>query len=321
MANILGEFEARLGKVVEGTFGAMFRSTVQPAELARAASKEMTRSRKLSLEKMYVSNVYFIFISPRDADALGDLAPTIEGELETYLMAFSRERDYWSVTRPVVRFSVDPKLKRAGKFDIVDQQMTAEAIYEELGRVPGVTDDIEPAVSANPANEVPITPLPEIHPDPPAMPSPTSMWAPSTSMPLAGSAATPGSVPVPTPAPAPTLDAWVIMPNHDEITLDPARSYVTGRQSTCDLPISDGNISRQHAEFVWNGVGWSLRDLGSTNGTILNGSKILHETKLHDGDEITFGLSTMYYHEAPAENHLSQHNNSIQQDYGNRGGV
>jgi len=140
---LLRDFESGLGTVVEGTFGAVFRSPVQPAELARAAAKEMTRSRKLGLGKMHVSNVYFIFISPRDGESMGDLAPTIEGELESHLLAFARERDYSFVTRPVVRFSVDEALKRQGKFDVIGQQMSAEAIYAELGHVPGVTDEIE----------------------------------------------------------------------------------------------------------------------------------------------------------------------------------
>ncbi|MCL2680857.1 MAG: FHA domain-containing protein [Coriobacteriia bacterium] len=293
----------------------MFRSPVQPAELARAASKEMTRSRKLGLDKMYVANVYFVFISPRDANTMGDLLATIEGELETYLLAFARERDYSFVTRPVVRFSVDDQLKRQGKFDIIGQQMTAEAIYMELGSVAGVTDALEaergpsPAAYAGmPATQVPpiaATPLPELLPDEPALARPVvDPWADA---PLAAAPIVPAAVPDQKPdhpvtavvADEPTITrvGSVTLPDQNEIELSPDRAYITGRQSTCDLPVNDANISRQHAEFFWDGEGWSLRDLGSTNGTSINGHKISSNIELHDGDQITMGMSTLIYHE------------------------
>jgi len=305
------EFEDRLGKVVEGTFGAMFRSSVQPAELARAASKEMARSRKLGLGKMYVSNVYFTFISQRDADTMGDLIPTIEGELETYLLAFARERDYSFVTRPVVRFSVDPKLKRQGKFDIVSQQMTAEAIYTELGSVPGITDEIEAAEVEHHPSLAPIgsvdshagpmsAPAPDLIPPAPVAPEPVPLVTPDdpwAAAPAAGAAAVVAAMPeTEEPVTEVILHASIITPDQGEISIDPGRSYVAGRQSTCDFPVSDANVSRQHAEIYWNGQSWSVRDLGSTNGTHVNNQEIT-DTPLQDGDQITLGITTLTFHE------------------------
>lgn len=278
---LLRDFEAGLGTVVEGTFGAVFRSPVQPAELARAAAKEMTRSRKLGLGKQHVANVYFVFISPKDGENMGDLAPTIEGELESYLLAFARERDYSFVTRPVVRFTIDENLKRQGKFDIIGQQMTAEAIYAEMGSVAGVTDDIETA-QYRPSPPAEIDPLPGITPEP--MPDLVINDPATTIMP----AAIPASIRV----------GSVVLPDRGEIELDPQRKYITGRQSTCDLPVADANISRQHAEFSWDGEGWTLRDLGSTNGTSVNGQRIGSSIKLQDGDRITLGISSLTYHES-----------------------
>lgn len=313
VANLLGEFEARLGNVVEGTFGAMFRSPVQPAELARAASKEMTRSRKLGLDKMYVANVYFVFISPRDANVIGDLIRTIEGELETYLLAFARERDYSFVTRPIVRFSIDDTFKRLGKFDIVGQQMTAEAIFDELGSVPGVTDDFEqaeedvPFASHGGFAEKPVAVMPPVDPwaDAPEAAAIPVATPPVPAYDFEPELERPATAVVPdAPAVAPLHDSpaavrvgSVVMPGQGEVELQPNRSYITGRQSTCDLPLSDANMSRQHAELFWDGEGWSIRDLGSTNGTSVNGHRIFEAVELHDSDRITMGVSTIIYHE------------------------
>jgi len=305
MSNILRDFETALGNVVEGTFGAVFRSTVQPAELAREAGKEMTRSRKMSLGKTYVANAYFVFISPRDADAIGDLAPTIEGELETYLLAFARERDYSFVTRPVVRFSVDEKLKRQGKFDIIGQKMTAEAIFEELGSVAGVTDIFEdeehdPAPAAHTPRSA-VTPLPEPMPADPWADAPLA--APTPSVPDGDDFARPATAVVSDTdatdcaTSSITRIGTVLVPGKGEVELDPKHSYTIGRHSGCNFSLEDANISRKHAELFWDGEGWSVRDLDSTNGTSVNGQKIDSVIELYDGDSITLGVSTIAYYE------------------------
>ena len=49
---------------------------------------------------------------------------------------------------------------------------------------------------------------------------------------------------------------------------------VVGRAPTCDLPVFDPTISRRHAELISEGEGVRLRDLGSSNGTFINGAKI-----------------------------------------------
>ena len=46
---------------------------------------------------------------------------------------------------------------------------------------------------------------------------------------------------------------------------------IVGRAPTCDLPVFDPTISRRHAEVVADGDGVRIRDLGSSNGTFVNG--------------------------------------------------
>ena len=71
---------------------------------------------------------------------------------------------------------------------------------------------------------------------------------------------------------------------------------VIGRLPDCEVTISDPQASRQHAEIRPVGSGHVLVDLGSTNGTLLNGT-LVHEQQLRDGDQITIGSTTLRFEE------------------------
>ncbi len=67
-----------------------------------------------------------------------------------------------------------------------------------------------------------------------------------------------------------------------------------GRQQGAGIQIEDPGVSRRHAELHLGREGQiSIRDLGSRNGTFLNGTKIL-ESPLHDGDKIRIGRTTLF---------------------------
>jgi hypothetical protein len=63
---------------------------------------------------------------------------------------------------------------------------------------------------------------------------------------------------------------------------------IVGRAPTCDLPVFDPTISRRHAELVADGDSLRLRDLGSSNGTFVNGAKVAETTVVLD-DLVAFG--------------------------------
>ncbi len=71
---------------------------------------------------------------------------------------------------------------------------------------------------------------------------------------------------------------------------------VAGRLATSGIRLADANVSREHAAFIREGAGWAIEDLGSTNGTYLNGERISH-ARLRDGDTISLGASELIYHE------------------------
>lgn len=62
-----------------------------------------------------------------------------------------------------------------------------------------------------------------------------------------------------------------------------------GRMPECDLQLFDTTVSRYHAELRRSATGWSLVDLGSTNGTRVNGWRISTPTAVQQGDEVAFG--------------------------------
>lgn len=75
-----------------------------------------------------------------------------------------------------------------------------------------------------------------------------------------------------------------------------AHSLVIGRLPECDLVLSDPNVSRRHAEIRPAGNGrYELVDLGSTNGTRVNGVMAREAQSLHDGDGISVGGTTLRF--------------------------
>jgi serine phosphatase RsbU (regulator of sigma subunit) len=62
--------------------------------------------------------------------------------------------------------------------------------------------------------------------------------------------------------------------------------YVIGRRSDCQIFVPDMRVSRQHARLWKNGEGWTLEDLGSNNGTYINGVRLQSATELRNEDEI-----------------------------------
>ncbi|MET8679611.1 DUF1707 and FHA domain-containing protein [Streptomyces sp. NPDC004647] len=62
-----------------------------------------------------------------------------------------------------------------------------------------------------------------------------------------------------------------------------------GRDPGNGLRLNDDTVSRVHAELVREGGIWVLRDLGSTNGTCVNGRRVTGRAAVQPGDQVTFG--------------------------------
>ncbi|MEI6792334.1 MAG: DUF3662 and FHA domain-containing protein [Actinomycetes bacterium] len=70
----------------------------------------------------------------------------------------------------------------------------------------------------------------------------------------------------------------------------PPSGAVVGRSSSCEVVLSDPDVSRRHAQISYDEVeGWIVEDLGSTNGVIVNGGLVNKSLPLSSGDQITLG--------------------------------
>src|SRR5213080_5080445 len=93
------------------------------------------------------------------------------------------------------------------------------------------------------------------------------------------------------------LEVW--KPSGRELVPLTGERVTLGKASSNMVALEhDPTVSRLHAIMENHGSAWSIRDVGSRNGTYVNGEKITSERVLHSGDEVRLGKSRVVYHEA-----------------------
>jgi hypothetical protein len=88
----------------------------------------------------------------------------------------------------------------------------------------------------------------------------------------------------------------VLLPDATRLLLT-SQPLLVGRTSECDITINDRNVSRNHAEIRPQGHQYVLVDLGSTNGSRVNGVRVTEQV-LVDGDQLGFGNTTVVFEES-----------------------
>lgn len=80
-----------------------------------------------------------------------------------------------------------------------------------------------------------------------------------------------------------------------QLTSSKSFHLTIGRTKASQLHIRDTSVSEKHAVISWNGKSWTLTDVGSSNGTQVNGRRLnpLDAVEIKEGDDILFGLETM----------------------------
>jgi len=306
--------EGALERAIERPFSRLFRSPLQPAEIEKAAVKEVEKTRKLGVNTIYVANVYTVAISPKDEVTLGDLIETLESDLATRLHAYASNNNYLMSTRPIVTFVVDDSFK-LGEVYVIGETLSEETILEEFGpdALPAVPKKNSPRAQVEQPSYTANHPNRGLSVDPylnntfgvggeqgmiPAVPR-SSTFAPTGSLNnnvLVGGSTDDETALVSSLAVPHGTTATIAVNSQPPFVLGGQDSYVNSRKGLCDILIEDPQASRQHAEIVREGLGWAIADLDSTNGTLLNEQPVTHR-RLKDGDVVTVGATTITYRE------------------------
>ena len=281
--SLLRNIERTNGGLFEGVFSRTFRSTVQPVELARKLAKEMNDHKTISIHRVYVPDEYTIFLNPADREQFTAYETQMRNELAEYLVEHARREGYTLSARPLVLLETDEDLT-VGTFGIAVSTQSP-AVRAEAEAAPAAEPEAEampvpPPLPAPELEDIPAEPAP-VPAVPPVLPGATMIYAPS-------SAPEPEQAPEPATSETATLE-WP----SGSVTID-QRVIVIGRSSDCDVQLDDANVSRRHAEVRHIGDGYSLVDLGSTNGTEVNGQRI-QETALMNGDVIAVGTTRITF--------------------------
>ncbi len=86
----------------------------------------------------------------------------------------------------------------------------------------------------------------------------------------------------------------LVLPSGERVGLGEHTTTV-GRLPESTITIEDGNVSREHARIAPGANGYIVTDLGSTNGTLVNGVRIVGQQLLADGDIVSFGSTHLRF--------------------------
>jgi FHA domain/Domain of unknown function (DUF1707) len=73
------------------------------------------------------------------------------------------------------------------------------------------------------------------------------------------------------------------------LPVQPGRSVTVGRSPNCDCVVADASVSRRHLQLSRTDERWLLRDLGSRNGTRVNGVRVTEDAEVRPGDQVSLG--------------------------------
>jgi hypothetical protein len=286
---LFDRLEAGIERAVQGTFARHLRSAVHPVEIASNIRRAMDDRAVTSSGRAIVPNQFVIELSPGDYDRL---APDLEN-VEMDLVAAAEEHCDGQRYQP------------AGPIDI---------IFEEHDDLETGVFRLRPSKASRP-RATGMTGQhravrPSDHSGQPrdlGGPPPAAAAAAAGAAGLAAGAALPDDD-EPTrghePVPAPPRPRRVNPADRPWLDVDGERyplmgaMTILGRDDSADIILDDPGISRRHSELRVTTDGphfvTTIRDLGSTNGTYVNGERIT-TTHLDDGDRITVGRTSITF--------------------------
>ncbi len=243
--------------LVEGVFGRAFRRQVHPVEIAKGLTKQMDENRMVSVSRTYAPNDFTIHLSNADAESINAYQNALRDELIQYASTHAQTRSYHLMTPPKVRFVTEDSL-RFGEFGV-----TAKLTGGTGPRAEGAPED------TSGQTRIFRTEKPE---------SGTQGENQGTSAISPEEARKHGLA----------RETVELVLEDRTYPLEGRGPWSIGRSEENDIVIQNPNISRKHAQLSRSENGFVVEDLGSTNGTLLDGAPIDRE-RIEGGDELTFG--------------------------------
>lgn len=271
----LAAIERFFERLFERPSARLFRARLQPVQLQRRIERAMESERLATADRTLVPNRFVVHLHPADLDAFGDMTGSLASELADGALLFARARRYTLVDRPRVDLVADPSLERS------DTRVLARFADPISGHD---RRDADPARAA----------MGGVRGDGPDAHDPRGHaqridHAPTDTMVF--------TVPRPT---APAARLRVIAGDGEERTIDFDGTGLTiGRAADNDLVLADTRVSRHHARISGRRGTLVYADLGSTNGSFVNGVPV-EELVLGAGDRIELG-DTVIVVDVPGE--------------------
>lgn len=274
--SLLRNLETKIEGLVEGTFGRVFRSEVRPIELARKLVREMDENRVPSVSRVYAPHEYDIWLSPADRARYEGIEAEVVDELGAYLLEHARRERLVLSARPTIGIHTDESLE-LGEFGI-------ETHPPRLDGEDGIVEEASAPIAA--------------HPQAPAPPS--GDWLDEQPAPEEQSGHTmiySGSRRLREPleqSPRRREQGALLVVEGRQVLVPPAGAVI-GRSREADIVLKDSGVSRRHAEIRPSPGGWTIADLGSTNGLKLRGRTVRGIEQLRPGDAIELGSTELVF--------------------------
>ncbi|MGW4950592.1 FhaA domain-containing protein [Streptomyces parvulus] len=287
---VLKKFEQRLEGLVNGTFAKVFKSEVQPVEIAGALQRECDNNATIwNRDRTVVPNDFIVELSTPDFERLSPYSGQLGDELAGMV------RDYAKQQRYTFMGPIKVHLEKADDLDTglyrVRSRTLASSSSQQGGAAPA-GPAAPPAPSGRPGapGGYGYPPAgPASAPPMPAAPPPGSRSGGYGYPQPAG-----GQQPPAAPASGGRARHWIeINGNRHQIS---GGSLVLGRSTEADVRIDDPGVSRRHCE-IRPGTPSTIQDLGSTNGIVVDGQHTTRAT-LRDGSRVVVGSTTVIYRQA-----------------------
>ncbi|MEU5703454.1 FhaA domain-containing protein [Streptomyces aurantiacus] len=282
---VLKKFEQRLEGLVNGTFAKVFKSEVQPVEIAGALQRECDNNATIwNRDRTVVPNDFIVELSTPDFERLSPYSGQLGDELAGMV------RDYAKQQRYTFMGTIKVHLEKADDLDT--------GLYRVRSRTLASSANQQAAPGGAPAGPPPAAPRggqaggrPGGYGYPPAAAPPMPAAPPPGGRPCAAPA---GQRPAAAPQPGGRTRHWIEVNGTRHQISRP--TLVLGRSTEADVRIDDPGVSRRHCE-IRTGTPSTIQDLGSTNGIVVDGQHTTHAT-LRDGSRIVVGSSTIIYRQA-----------------------